>query len=349
MSLRVLCPNGHELLLEANLLGRKVRCPACKTVMLVSAPGQPVGAAPPPAARDAVQSAPPMPRRRPPAERAEQELEELPERADEDEDRPRARKAKGGKNRELMLRTRLGLGFHYGKALCFLIFFIALLITDLLTRIATAGARASAGAGNAGATEGFASFLFALLVGLSVFSFIATVVTAVMGFVGSLLCLWVPAKTGTKPLSITSFSLDGAGVALTVLGTILLMAAGITGGGLMGVGAAGVGGILYLLGALLVFVALALSMLFLRNLAYYLGDDRTGDECVQVMILLLAVGIGGIVVMIGLGVALAEVPKAGAVVLGILSLAWIATMIRILLRALALIATLRAQLSRSYG
>src|SRR5262245_56852741 len=106
MSIRGLCPNNHELIVEPAHIGRKVRCPACKVVMVVPdpnlgavAPGpvpprpgppplpQPVPhPVPHPAPAGVVHQGPPMPppaaagppRRRPPTDEV-QELEEVPE------------------------------------------------------------------------------------------------------------------------------------------------------------------------------------------------------------------------------------------------------------------------------
>jgi hypothetical protein len=77
MSLRLICPNGHELIVEAAHIGRKVRCPACKVVMLVPDPN--AAAAPPPPRPPAPPPVPPTAVRQPPPRRRPDEgpLEEL--------------------------------------------------------------------------------------------------------------------------------------------------------------------------------------------------------------------------------------------------------------------------------
>jgi hypothetical protein len=290
-------------------------------------------------------AAPPQPRRRPPAE-----FEQVPEEAAyEEEERPRPRKMK---NRARMQRANLGLGFHYGKVLCFLLFFLILLIMDLVIRFAASGAQVSVASGNRAAAAGFVSFLLAIMGILFVLMMIISLVTPVLGFVGSLLCLWVPQKTGTKPLIIASFSLDCASSGLMLLSGIMLLSAGlgsVSGGSPFALVTAGAGGILFLLSPLMAFAAYVLFMLFLRKLAYYLDDDSTGDEAISVMILTIAVGLGGVITFVVLAIALANTGIGGRIVLSLLSLAWMIAMIKILFRTLALIATLRAKLNSRYG
>src|SRR5688572_870597 len=47
MAIRMLCPNGHELITEDQYAGRKVRCPHCQVMLVVPAPAAKVPAAPP--------------------------------------------------------------------------------------------------------------------------------------------------------------------------------------------------------------------------------------------------------------------------------------------------------------
>ena len=64
MSLRVLCPNGHLLEVQAQHVGMVVRCPLCNLHLMVAAVAMPVPAAsavPPPAAPTSAPPSPPPP------------------------------------------------------------------------------------------------------------------------------------------------------------------------------------------------------------------------------------------------------------------------------------------------
>jgi hypothetical protein len=373
MSIRLLCPNNHELIVEPAYIGRKVRCPACKVVMVVPNPNpaavapapvhpqvapQPVPQpVPPPVPQRIPQpvpqpvpqplpahglhqgpplpppmpAAPPRPRRRPPQD----ELEEVPEEVVyEEEERPRPRKLK---TRHRMQRVSLGLAFHYFKILCYLVMMLTFLIGSI---VASTAARAGSG------------FVVNLVGVMVCFSMILVMVTPVLGFVGSLLCLWVPQKTGAKPLIIVSFGLDSGAIGLGLLSVITSFTAGASAaGGSAGtaMGMAGASLIFIILSPLVAFAGWILFMLFLRNLAYYFGDDATGDEALTVMVLTIAIGFGGAVGLFVLALLLRNTGQVALFVLGVASLAWMIAMIKVLFRALHLIGTLRVQLNSRYG
>jgi hypothetical protein len=251
-----------------------------------------------------------------------------------------------------MERANLGLAFHFWKVLCFLVAMGVLLACRIILGFVFTAADASIRMGNpAQAMEtaaGFASFAMTLLTGLGIVLLITMLVTPILGFVGSLLCLWVPKKSReARPLIWVSFGLDSAAIGLMLVSIVLQLGSGIGfRGGLIGSGEEGA--VLSLLSVVLAFAAWILFMLFLRALSYYMRDNGTGDEAMEIMILGIIVGVGGLVGFVILGVALQRVPEVGRIVLGIGSFVWMIAMIRVLLRAANLISTIRAQINRRY-
>src|SRR6516164_5747708 len=95
MAIRMLCPNGHELVTEDQWAGRKVRCPHCQLVLIVpTAPS-------PPQAAITVQS--PAPQRRPPEERDEITLGDV---IDEEEEIPSLEAIEAGRPKPSRSRPR---------------------------------------------------------------------------------------------------------------------------------------------------------------------------------------------------------------------------------------------------
>src|SRR5262249_53899444 len=144
---------GHELIAEEAHIGRKIRCPACKVVMIIPAPNPapvpapapaPVPASapapvPPQIPPQAVQQVPP-PAPRPAATASVDQLEVLPEGPPEgyfEDDRPRKT---GMKTAQRMRLANIGLAFHYAKVLCWLVAIcLILLLFVLLPLLASSG------------------------------------------------------------------------------------------------------------------------------------------------------------------------------------------------------------------
>lgn len=344
MTIRLLCPNNHELICDDAHVGRKVRCPACKVVMVV----------PDPNAGQGVTAQPPRKARQPPPV-SEQPLDELPEVSDEappDDEEYRPRKPKKMKNAQRMARANLGLGFHYFRVLCFLVAILLNLVGNIVARFAFAGAMASAGAGDMGTAQGAAGFagVVILITGCGFGLFM--LVTPILGFVGSLLCLWVPQKTRGKALIMVSFGLDSGAIGALALSFFVSMAAGASAaaGNFGGAtGGFGLAFILVLLSLLLILAAWILFMLFLRALARYLDDESTADEVMRILIMTIVIGVAGPILMFFVAFLLVRVSVglAGFVMLG-MAVAWLIALIKFLLSVLNLIATIRAQIARRY-
>src|SRR5262249_51063915 len=160
------------------------------------------------------------------------------------------------------------------RVLCFLLTILLNLIGNIIAQFVLAGAGANAGAGDMGAARGAAGFGILILMIMGLATLLCMVATPVLGFVGSLLCLWGPQKSRGKPLIIVSFALDCAAFGLVLLGVIMSVASGAS---LAGMGsmreAAGVALVASLLSPLLMFAAWILFMLFLRAVALYFRDE----------------------------------------------------------------------------
>src|SRR5467141_1507321 len=94
MAILMVCSCGQEMVTEDEHAGRKVRCPTCKSIVVV--PGT----------------------RRAPAGAVVARRDVGPREEDEDDYRPR--REGGLSNRDRLARGRTGLGLHWGKCLCFL-------------------------------------------------------------------------------------------------------------------------------------------------------------------------------------------------------------------------------------
>ncbi len=161
------------------------------------------------------------------------------------------------KVRRRMALVRLGLGFYYAKFLCII----------------------------AAITLSIASFIFAFLPSGATLSTVASclelptlAVTPLLGLVGGLLCFWVPKKARARLLIQISFGLD----AFSILAPFTSIISLLTGGAGAALG-------FIIAGILAGIAACVLFLLFLRALAYYLGDSVSGDAAMQVMIQWLVV------------------------------------------------------------
>jgi hypothetical protein len=333
MSLRVLCPNGHELVAEVAHIGRKIRCPACKVVMIVPDPKPAPAPAPPPVPPQAVQKEPsPLPRS--PTHGPLDQLEVLPEGPPEgyfDDDRPRKTGMKTGQRMRL---ANIGLGFHYAKVLCWLVSICTLLFSFTLLPLVAAGALG----------------LLHVIQVLSCISWILVIITPILGATGSLLCFWLPQKSRSRVLVIVSFGLEVGGTLLAVLAVIVMMtgtvaAAGEAMGGgrpSTGLAVAGFGLVMLLLAVLAILASFVLFLLVLRALAYYLRDRSTAEEAMRQLIMYLAVFVGGPVVWFVIFFVMASVGgQGGAFVMLALTLAWVVAQAMVLFAILNVISTLR--------
>jgi hypothetical protein len=337
VSMTLTCPNGHALSTSREHAGKKVKCPLCLAIMEVPS----TRAAPPPlppgayaaASQDQIREGKPpareeygdvtfeesdRPRRKRPRIEREEEEEERPrkrrprrdEAEEEDyEDDELPRKRTGGmKKSERMKLVRLGLGFHYAGLVIVLVCMVVSLLMPLLML-----------------SGGF------FLVGfLNICMLVAYLAIPGLWIAGSVLCLFVPPKSGGFPLILASVILNGVAIASLVVLWIIL-------------------GPLAMLGVFASFAAWVCFMLFLRALATYLREHGCADEAMQ----LLYLGIGlivGIVLFVGLLFVLAMPLQSPPWLLMILALGGGITLlvfeVKFLLRNLGLIGTLRQAIAR---
>ena len=325
LSYRLVCPNGHELVVEAALIGSKVRCPACKLVMLVPNPNPapaPTPAGPPPIPPHLIQKMP-LPSNLP-----VEELEELIEEPAYEDDRPRK---SGMKTRKRMRLVNVGLAFHLAKLWCLIAVMLLYLFWILIVPLILGSGGLHAGIG-----------LSQVILWLILLLFVAR---PFLGATGSLLCFWVPTKARARLLIIVSFSLEvasGLGDALMlVLGPLLALTA-FASGSYQAVGA------LVLVMFIVVWAAgtagYILFMLFLRAVAYYLRENATAEEAMRLLILSLVTAFGGGLVVFGAAYAVVkmEMGRPGFVLLTGVWLAWAVAGILVLIGILKLLLTLRA-------
>jgi hypothetical protein len=380
MSMRIRCPNGHMLEMAEELRGRKVRCPNCKTVLTA----EPEPPAPQPASMavtevQVVEDEPPRHSVRaeeddPPRRRVRDEEDERPRRRirDEEDDfrseydddiefRPKPKKMKKAQRMRL---TRLGLALHAAKIICYLVALVLVLVLFSLSLVSASILMSSnvspAGTGRSGPGSGVAVIGVLILV-LGGVAFLLSMAAPFLCLAGSVLCLWVPEKSGSKVLIMLSCALDAMGLLIYAGCFLLSLISGSLGSVLPGrasMAGAAVNTSMVLvsqLGALLslimIFVAWVLFMLFLRQLFYYCRDRSGADECLQVMFLCIGWAIlGPIIFFIGLillGVIAAKthvgVAIAGAVILIIV---FIVVWVKLLFSVLQLISTLRGYMSK---
>ncbi len=321
MALRVLCPNGHELIAEDGHLGRKIRCPACKVVMILPAPNPPPAPAPPPAPPPAVQKEPPAAPSQP-APQPPGPLVLIPGGPPDDyfdDDRPR----KGGmKTRPRMRLANLGLGFHYAKVLCMLVATLSILGAFVIAPLVQSPG------------------LFLLLFRLAL---ILMILTPVLGGTGSLLCFWLPEKSRSRVLVIITFGLEVGGTVAWIL-VLVLTTAALAAGGMMGEGAltlGKVGLVLLVLASAVIYASFLMFLLVLRALANYLRDRASAEEALRQLIIYVIVTLGGTVLVMVLGFLLPRLGEVGLYLLGMITLGLFVAYALVLFAILKVIATVR--------
>jgi hypothetical protein len=235
-----------------------------------------------------------------------------------------------------MVCTNLGLGFHYAKFVTSLVVLLITLICVILIIGAAGGAAAGA------ARESSAGFILYVVYVLNICR-IVSLLLPLLGVTGSILCCFVPAKSGAKPFIIISLALDGAAFLMNVVALLVGGAGAFRGGGGQGVNAMmGTAG-------LLGFMAFVLFMFFLRKLAYYFGEDRIAEEAMSIIIhlfmLIGAVFVGGVL----LGPLIVFVPVLAVAAMIFAALALVVVWINLALRIVEVIGSLRQYMRTRLG
>jgi hypothetical protein len=255
-------------------------------------------------------------------------LEEVPEEPAEDlevaeaEDRPLKPRMTSS---DRMKWARLGLGLQYAKFLCNIGSLVLTGLTAIVGSIAPDGV------------------LVLVLRGLNM---PLSLGTTLLGLGGALLCFWVPKKSRARGLIVFSFALDAGAVVAVSVGLVLMLVGGMVG--------ALAGGLLVGLGALATLGACLLFILFVRALAFYLGDKGSGNEGMEILvrwIIMMVLApfvlspVAGLAVVSGKSIAGAI---CALVFFAGFALTWLTFYIRTLLRLLDLIATVRQKIASRY-
>jgi hypothetical protein len=290
------------------------------------------------------------------------EKEDLPSLATGEEDRPRnkAKKNKGFPSRRQLARTSWGLGFHYAKLLTYATALPVLIVCNLVVTIVFAS-----GARDVVAFFGAVGLVAAVGCGI---------VSPALGMTGSALCCRVSSRTGGRPFLIAALTLD-ATVWVLPLASMLSAAANPAFKGFGTTTHATVFALVLIAAAFLwTGASLIMFILFLRKLVHVLEDVGMANEGREIVVrysrLLIAAPImvaAAIVLTLylsqdftsaydftcavfapqteavetrewGIGIAV-------ALVLGI----WLLAVIKVLVRMLNLIGSLRYLLRARYG
>ena len=224
------------------------------------------------------------------------------------------------KIRQRMGLTRLGLAFQYVKFLCTILAVAFMGISKGVTTLSPAQAHA-------------------LSFGLGCLSIVALVVIPILGLTGSLLCLGTPKKKRSRLFIQISCGLDAGSLLLVFVG-IILMAASVGGAPLM----------LFILGSLGFFASSILFLIFLRGLAFYLGDEVAAAEAMRIIFhWILAIVVPGIVFLFVVAVALVTHNFLMEMIVAAVRLIWIVVYVKVLLNLLNLISSVRQRIASRYN
>ncbi len=273
MPILLTCPNGHKLSVAEEHAGKKAQCSVCKAIVPIPKPKppRPVQEAIMPMEIEDVREPAAMMvtdiedevAMEPVLDYGDEDYVEVVETGDED----LRRKKKKSKDRALKrakkrMRARiqgvrivnLGLGFHYAWHLGFLgVFLLAIIILIAV----------------------YMAFVTRSIGGLQVAKFLGllllidgAVVMPLLGLVGSILCIWVPAEAKGRPLIIVSLALNAALIPMMPLYF------------LVNLGLAGYY-VIFGLTAVLDIGAWVMFMLFAKTVSEYLDEWALSREAVD--------------------------------------------------------------------
>jgi MFS family permease len=232
---------------------------------------------------------------------------------DEEEYEREPRAGKKRVRREQLEKVKLGLSFHLWKYVCFVLTILFYMTAILLV------------------AAPFLPLLLLALAGLGAFA------APILGIVGSILCSWVPPKSGARVLILLSLGFDAGS-----LGAVLFMVPlAIIVGSVLGAG--GVLALVLLFGVCAI-TGFVLFMIFLKKLAYYLHDRPDGDEAIMAMLAYLGITLGGPVVIFLSALVFLRVPILGVVLLFAMNIGWLVLIILTLFRILTVINNIRSQI-----
>jgi hypothetical protein len=319
MAILMVCTCGQEMVTEDEHAGRKVRCPICKSIVVI--PGvRRASAGPVAAARDI-------------------------ESTEEDEDDYRSRREGGLSKRDRLARARIGIGLHWGKTLCFLILSALGLLGSLTLLITTIAASTRSAVIATDSSAG----VFTVVRLLGCLGAIAFMVMPVLAAVGSLMCFWLPQRSGGRVLSMVACGLD-TGAFFLLLVTIIMFFAGV--GSAVNRGLSGatfenlfmMGGFVMVLVILMYLLLLAgwiLHMLVMKNLAEYTRYHRTASDVVRMLVIgLVTLIVPGLVIWI-FSQLVPRIGIAGVYVIEFMYIAWTGGLLGVSFKLLNLTSSVR--------
>jgi hypothetical protein len=289
------------------LQGQAVACPRCRGLTEVPQLGVVAGLPPPAPARaqPAADDDEPV-EARPRVRRQKQVANEYDNYDDEPITKRRTRRNRRGRHERVdtkgLDKVNLGLGCHYARMVLVLFSAAGMILGMIGAFFGAASALGQAGAGNTEGAGGNAGLAIALIL-LVIVGVTIRFIVPLLGLVGSILCMWVPARSGAKGLIIASLVLDVISIPLSILLNLLSVLPGSV------AVAAALGTIPAFV---LAFVAWALFMLFLRQLCNYLDEVPMGDEAMAILMRGILIMFVTPIVLFALFILIGIVPCLGA-------------------------------------
>jgi hypothetical protein len=284
MPIVIVCANGHKSFVRDEHAGKKALCPICRVVVPVPDPrltadpfGTPTeGSLPPPLpiklAPESVQTVNPVGSGTvwnspapvsPPGAAAPGGVDPLV-----------GKKDAAPTKRQALEKVHLGLTFHYARLVLLLVSVVTLIGCLVFSAMAAKEQKVVS-------TTGVLAIVTIIVTAA------LSLVQPILGMVGSMLCLWVPAKSEAKGFILASLVVDALTLPVGLGLTILAMALQV----------GGEQSPLKLLAALATapmgMISWILFIFFLRKLAYYLRQQDHGDDALRLVIQALAIVVLG--------------------------------------------------------
>ncbi|MCI0380679.1 MAG: zinc-ribbon domain-containing protein [Gemmataceae bacterium] len=377
---RMNCPSCRSVLgIKPEYEGKKIKCPKCQTVMqvpMMSAVEATPAPKPPPVPpalpkAEAIQERPaarrerlideedddrPRPKRRDRDDDEDDRPKRRRDREEDDDDRPRRRRErddeddddrprkrdrdrddeedwdddrprKKGNLRAQLKAINTGMALYYARFLCMGVGTSIGAVCVLMILIG----------GLARSIE--------LIQGVAIPSIFASILMGVaapiLGVIGGAFSIRCPSRTGAKGLAIAATALDA--VLLFSIVVHYVSVGMVIANPFQGRQA----GAIVFINVIILFLAwvasFVLTMVLLRFLAQYVKDRGSTSDSITLMIVFLAVSIGGAVLVFVLGVTLGRAGIAGGIILLLITIGWLAVLAIVLFRIAALCQTLRAQ------
>jgi hypothetical protein len=291
------CPQCEKALRADESRARsRARCPACGHTFTIS---EAAGELPPAGAEGETRiSASPI-RAVSPAPRPDGDE---PEPDEEQERRRRRKQRRLHERREGLANVNIGLACHYARLLVLIVTIIGRLVWVVLTLAA------------------IRHFLAMLQIG-EMLLLLSSVVQAVLGIVGSIFCLFVPARSNARLIILISLLLDVLALPLVLIAFLIDFPEVVA--------------------MLLGLASWILFTLYMRRLATYLGERVTADQAEQILWRGLLLFVAAPVGLAGIGFALRYIPCIGPLFFLGLVLAYIIYVIKFLFKILDVLGSLR--------